>query len=142
SLLLIPQVGFLPPDDPRVAGTIAAIERELLQDGFLRRYSTENVDDGVGGEEGAFLACSLWLVDAYAMTGKLDDAAELFERLSSVRYDLGLLAEDFALVRRRLVGNFPQGFSLIGLINTADNLTNARSPAQQRAHQAAPKNAW
>jgi GH15 family glucan-1,4-alpha-glucosidase len=138
SLLLIPQVGFLPADDPRVMGTIAAIERELLHDGFVLRYSTDHVDDGVGGKEGAFLACSFWLVDAYAMSGRFDDAAELFEKLLAIRNDLGLLAEEYDPVRKRLVGNFPQGFSHIGLINAAYNLINARGPAQQRAHQAPP----
>jgi GH15 family glucan-1,4-alpha-glucosidase len=141
SLLLIPQVGFLPADDPRVRGTIAAIERELVQDGFVRRYSTDHVDDGVGGEEGAFLACSFWLADAYVMLGRLDDAARLFDRLLAVRNDLGLLAEEYDTARRRLVGNFPQGFSHIGLINTAFNLVNARGPAEQRSHRSAPPNA-
>ena len=138
SLLLIPQVGFLPADDPRVVGTVAAIERGLVHDGFVLRYSTEEVDDGVGGREGAFLVCSFWLADAYAMLGRLDDANELFERILAVRNDLGLLAEEYDPVRRRLVGNFPQGFSHIGLINTAFNLIDARGPAQQRSHQTAP----
>jgi GH15 family glucan-1,4-alpha-glucosidase len=136
--LLIPQVGFLPPDDPRVMGTIAAVERELVHDGFVLRYATEKVDDGVGGEEGAFLACSFWLVDAYAMSGRLDEASALFDNLLAIRNDLGLLAEEYDVVRKRLVGNFPQGFSHIGLINAAYNLINARGPAQQRAHQAPP----
>jgi GH15 family glucan-1,4-alpha-glucosidase len=139
SLLLIPQVGFLPPDDPRVVGTIEAIERELFTDTFVLRYSTEKVDDGVGGEEGAFLACSFWMVDAYVMAGRLDDAVDLFEKLLAIRNDLGLLAEEYDAVRKRLVGNFPQGFSHIGLINAAYNLIEAQGPAQQRAHQAAPK---
>jgi GH15 family glucan-1,4-alpha-glucosidase len=138
SLLLIPQVGFLPPDDPRVVGTVAAIEQELLRDGFVLRYSTEHVDDGVGGKEGAFLVCSFWLADAYAMLGRLDDATELFERLLAIRNDLGLLAEEYDPIRKRLVGNFPQGFSHIGLINTAFNLIDARGPAQQRSQRVAP----
>ena len=135
SLLLIPQVGFLSVDDPRVAGTVASIERELLRDGFVLRYATDQVDDGVGGKEGAFLACSFWLADAYAMLGRVDDAVGLFERLLDVRNDLGLLAEQYDGGSGRLVGNFPQGFSHIGLINTAYNLIRARGPATQRSQR-------
>jgi GH15 family glucan-1,4-alpha-glucosidase len=138
ALLLIPQVGFLPEDDPRVAGTVAAIERGLERDGFLFRYSTAEVDDGVGGEEGAFLACSFWLADAYVMLGRIDDATRLFERLLALSNDLGLLAEEYDVVRRRLVGNFPQGFSHVGLINTAYNLVDAYGPARQRSQRVAP----
>jgi GH15 family glucan-1,4-alpha-glucosidase len=138
ALLLVAQVGFLPASDPRVRGTVAAIERELLHDGFVLRYSPEAVDDGVGGEEGAFLACSFWLADAYVMCGRLDDARELFGRLLSLRNDLGLLAEEYDPIRKRLVGNFPQGFSHIGLINTAYNLIQAHGPAKQRAERVAP----
>jgi GH15 family glucan-1,4-alpha-glucosidase len=140
ALLLIPQVGFLSPDDSRVAGTVAAIERELLRDGFVLRYATENVDDGVGGDEGAFLACSFWLADAYVMLGRIDDATRLFERLLSIRNDLGLLAEEYDPVRRRLLGNFPQGLSHIGLIDTAYNLIDAHGPARQRSERVAPTN--
>ncbi|MCV0387785.1 MAG: glycoside hydrolase family 15 protein [Nitrobacter sp.] len=138
SLLLIPQVGFLPADDPRVVGTISAIEQELVCNGFVLRYSTDQVDDGIGGEEGAFLACSFWLADAYVMLGRIDDASKLFESLLAVRNDLGLLAEEYDPVRKRLVGNFPQGFSHIGLINTAFNLIDASGPAQQRSKRVAP----
>lgn len=138
SLLLIPQVGFLPADDPRVVGTITAIEQELVCNGFVLRYSTDQVDDGVGGEEGAFLACSFWLADAYAMLGRTDDASKLFESLLAIRNDLGLLAEEYDPIRKRLVGNFPQGFSHIGLINTAFNLIDATGPAQQRSKRVAP----
>ncbi|MEX2223359.1 MAG: glycoside hydrolase family 15 protein [Candidatus Rokuibacteriota bacterium] len=138
SLLLIPQVGFLPPDDPRVVGTIEAIERELVRDGFVLRYATDEVDDGIGGEEGAFLVCSFWLADAYVMLGRLDDAVKLFDRLLGLRNDLGLLAEEYDPVRKRLVGNYPQAFSHIGLINTAYNLVDARGPAQQRSERVAP----
>ncbi len=139
SLLLIPQVGFLPAEDPRVAGTVQAIERGLLRDGLLRRYSTDLTDDGLQGEEGVFLACSFWLADAYVMLGRLDDAERLFERLLSLRNDLGLLSEEYDVVRRRLIGNFPQGFSHIGLVNTAYNLSRAMGPARQRAEQDAPR---
>ncbi|MGH7399829.1 MAG: glycoside hydrolase family 15 protein [Candidatus Rokuibacteriota bacterium] len=138
SLLLIPQVGFLPPDDPRVVGTIEAIERDLVRDGFVLRYSTDEVDDGIGGEEGAFLVCSFWLADVYVMLGRLDDAVKLFDRLLGLRNDLGLLAEEYDPVRGRLVGNYPQAFSHIGLINTAYNLVDARGPAQQRSERVAP----
>ncbi len=138
ALLLIPQVGFLPVDDPRVAGTVAAIERELLRDGLVLRYSTDEVDDGIGGEEGAFLACSFWLADAYVMLGRTGDGAQLFERLMGLANDLGLLAEQYDSSRRRLVGNFPQGFSHIGLVNTAFNLIEVRGPARQRSERAAP----
>ena len=138
ALLLIPQVGFLPVDDPRVAGTVVAIEQELLRDGFVARYSTDRIDDGIGGEEGAFLVCSFWLADAYAMMGRFDDASRMFERLLSIRNDLGLLAEEFDPVRQRLVGNFPQGFSHVGLINTAYNLIDAHGPAHQRSERVAP----
>ena len=138
ALLLIPQVGFLPVDDPRVAGTVAAIERELLRDGLVRRYSTDEVDDGIGGEEGAFLACSFWLADAYVMLGRTGDGTQLFERLIGLANDLGLLAEQYDSSRRRLVGNFPQGFSHIGLVNTAFNLIEVRGPARQRSERTAP----
>ncbi len=139
ALLLIPQVGFLPVHDPRVKGTIAAIERELKRDGLVLRYLPEEVDDGVGGEEGAFLACSFWLADAYIMCGRDDEAHALFDELLGYRNDLGLLAEEYDPIRKRLVGNFPQAFSHIGLINTACNLARPRTgPAQQRAERRAP----
>ena len=138
SLLLMPQLGFLPPDDPRVAGTIAAVERELMRDGFVLRYSTDQSDDGVGGEEGAFLACSFWLADAYILSGRTDDALALFGRLLGLANDLGLLAEEYDPKGKRLVGNFPQAFSHIGLINTAHNLVKAMGPARQRSQQLAP----
>jgi GH15 family glucan-1,4-alpha-glucosidase len=138
ALLLIPQVGFLPAADPRVQGTVSAIERELLRDGLVLRYVTQEVDDGVGGDEGAFLACSFWLADAYVMLGRMDDAKRLFERLLALGNDLGLLAEEYDLVGRRLLGNFPQGFSHIGLVNTACNLLDAHGPAIQRSERVAP----
>jgi GH15 family glucan-1,4-alpha-glucosidase len=138
SLLLMPLVGFLPPDDPRITGTIAAIERELMHDGFVQRYATQHVDDGVGGPEGAFLACSFWLADAYAVSGRTRDAERLFDHLLGVRNDLGLLAEEYDPVAKRLLGNFPQAFSHIGLVNTAFNLVKAYGPAKQRAQGGAP----
>ncbi|CAM3383681.1 glycoside hydrolase family 15 protein [Bordetella sputigena] len=140
SLLLIPQVGFLPIDDPRVAGTVQAIEKGLLRDGLVMRYVPEQSDDGLAQDEGVFLACSFWLADAYVMQGRLDEGAALFERLLSLRNDLGLLAEEYDPVRQRMVGNFPQAFSHIGLINTAYNLLQAQGPAQQRSRSSAPHN--
>ena len=140
ALLLMPQVGFLDPADHRIKGTVAAIERELMRDGLLRRYATEHVDDGVGGDEGAFLACSFWLADTYIMLGRLADARRLFEDLLALRNDVGLLAEEYDTTGRRLVGNFPQGFSHIGLINTAFNLVDAHGPAKQRSERKAPRN--
>ncbi|MFJ5850530.1 glycoside hydrolase family 15 protein, partial [Streptomyces sp. NPDC092903] len=123
SLLLIPQMGFLPPDDKRVIGTIEAIQRELsTKDGFVLRYPTTGGDagvDGLEGDEGAFLACSFWLADDLAMIGRVDEARQLFERLLSLRNDLGLLAEEWDSRLQRQVGNFPQAFSHVPLIDTA-----------------------
>lgn len=132
SLLLLPQLGFLEADDPRVLGTIAAVERELLVDGFVLRYRTADIDDGMPPGEGAFLACSFWLADAWALTGRQAEARALFERLCGLANDVGLLAEEYDPVARRLVGNFPQAFSHIALINTAFNLMRGARPAQQR----------
>ncbi|WP_034090551.1 glycoside hydrolase family 15 protein [Streptacidiphilus albus] len=127
SLLLIPQVGFLPPDDKRVIGTIEAIQRELLTpDGFVLRYPTSGGAeglDGLPGDEGAFLACSFWLADDLAMIGRLDEARDLFERLLAIRNDVGLLAEEWDPKHKRQVGNFPQAFSHVPLIDTALRLT-------------------
>jgi GH15 family glucan-1,4-alpha-glucosidase len=133
SLLLLPTVGFLPPTDPRIAGTIRAVEQRLFVDGFLLRYDTTTSDDGLPAGEGAFLACSFWLADAYILIGKIDAARRLFGRLLSLRNDLGLLAEEYDTEARRLVGNFPQAFSHIALINTAHNLTRAAKPVEQRS---------
>ncbi|WP_028815601.1 glycoside hydrolase family 15 protein [Streptomyces flavidovirens] len=127
SLLLIPQMGFLPPDDKRVIGTIEAIQRELsTEDGFVLRYPTagENAGlDGLEGDEGAFLACSFWLADDLAMIGRVDEARKLFEKLLGLRNDLGLLAEEWDSRLQRQVGNFPQAFSHVPLIDTALRLT-------------------
>ena len=133
SLLLLPTTGFLPPTDPRIRGTIAAIERHLLVDGLVLRYNSATTEDGLPAGEGAFLACSFWLADAYALLGRVDDAQRLFERLLALRNDLGLLAEEYDTRVQRLVGNFPQAFSHIALVNTAHNLASATKPAQQRA---------
>ncbi len=127
SLLLIPQMGFLPPDDKRVIGTIEAIQRELsTEDGFILRYPTEGEDagvDGLAGDEGAFLACSFWMADDLAMIGRVDEARQLFEKLLALRNDLGLLAEEWDSNLQRQVGNFPQAFSHVPLIDTALRLT-------------------
>ena len=139
SLLLIPYVGFLPSDDPRVIGTVTAIQQRLLDDGFVRRYDTAETNDGLPPEEGAFLACSFWLVDNLVLQGKRDEAIALFERLLALRNDLGLLAEEYDTGARRQVGNFPQAFSHIALINSALNLTRAAGPTQQRAKDQPPK---
>jgi GH15 family glucan-1,4-alpha-glucosidase len=119
SVLLIPHMGFLPADDPRMLSTVAAIERGLTWDGLVLRYATETGVDGLPGHEATFLICSFWLADNYAMAGRLDDAQVLFERLLSLTSPLGLLAEEYHPGLRRQLGNFPQAFSHIGLINTA-----------------------
>ncbi|MEV6950568.1 glycoside hydrolase family 15 protein [Streptomyces sp. NPDC051183] len=120
ATLLIPRVGFLPPEDPRVVGTVDAVRAELGSSGLVRRYSTEGPSvDGLPGDEGAFLACSFWLADALHMTGREKEARALFERLLAVRNDVGLLAEEYDPVAGRQLGNFPQAFSHVGLVNTA-----------------------
>jgi len=134
SLLLLAQVGFIDGADPRFAGTVAAIERDLLVDGFVMRYDTEREPDGLHPGEGAFLACSFWLADAYLTLGRRADARALFERLLAMANDVGLLAEEYDLGRHCLVGNFPQAFSHVALINTAFNLTQQEAhPSEQRA---------
>ena len=133
SLLQIPIVGFLPADDPRVVGTVAAIERGLMADGFVMRYRSETAPDGLPAGEGAFLACSFWLVDAYVLQGRWDEARALFDRLVALGNDVGLLSEEFDPRSGRLIGNFPQAFTHVALINSAFNLTRAEKPAEQRA---------
>ncbi|VVD92842.1 glucoamylase [Pandoraea iniqua] len=122
SALMIPLVGFLPPDDPRVIGTVEAVERELMRDGLVQRYRTSRVDDGLPAGEGAFLACSFWMVDCLVMLGRQRDARKLFERLLSLRNDVGLLAEEYDTHHKRQVGNFPQAFSHIALVHAAIRL--------------------
>ncbi|WP_442894410.1 glycoside hydrolase family 15 protein [Bradyrhizobium sp. AZCC 1708] len=133
SLLLIPAVGFLPPDDERVVSTVEAIERELMVDGFVKRYDTGATDDGMPPGEGMFLACSFWLADAYHMIGRDADSKELFERLLSLCNSVGLLSEEYDVARKRQVGNFPQAFSHIALVNTAHNLTHRDKPSETRS---------
>jgi len=132
SLLLIPCVGFLPVSDSRVEKTIAFIERRLVRDGFVMRYSTEEVEDALPPGEGAFLASSFWLVDVYTLQERFDDAERLFQRLISLRNEVGLLSEQYDPSLNRLVGNFPQAFSHLALINSAYNLTSAKKPVEQR----------
>ena len=133
SLLLLPTTGFLPPTDPRVVRTIEAVERRLFVDGFALRYDTHSSVDGLPPGEGVFLACSFWLVDALLLIGREATARGLFDRLLGVRNDVGLLSEEYDTGARRLVGNFPQAFSHIALVNSANNLERATKPAEQRA---------
>jgi GH15 family glucan-1,4-alpha-glucosidase len=134
ALLQIPLVGFLPASDPRVRGTVAAIEQDLMHNGFLRRYRTrpDGEVDGLPEGEGAFLACTFWLADNYTLQGRMDDARAVFERLLALRNDLGLLAEQYDSAAGRQVGNFPQALSHVSLINTARNLSPKPGPAEHR----------
>jgi len=132
SLLMIPMVGFLPASDARVRGTVEAIERDLMREGFVMRYPTQQEIDGLPPGEGAFLACTFWLADNFSLLGRHEDARNLFERLLQLRNDVGLLSEEYDPGRGRLVGNFPQAFSHISLVNTACNLSRANGPAKHR----------
>lgn len=132
SLLMIPLVGFLPATDPRMRGTVEAVRTELVRDGFVDRYPTLSGVDGLPPGEGTFLACTLWLADNLALMGRTDEAKEIFERVLDLRNDVGLLAEQYDPRERRLVGNFPQALSHIGLVNTARNLSRRGGPAEQR----------
>jgi len=133
SLLLLPAMGFLPPEDPRVRATVEAIEQKLVVNGLVSRYDTGRVDDGLPAGEGAFLACSFWLADAYVLLGRTEEAEQLFERLLRLRNDVGLLAEEYDHDLGRQVGNFPQAFSHISLVGTAHNLTHVEKPVEKRA---------
>ncbi|TDX28415.1 GH15 family glucan-1,4-alpha-glucosidase [Modicisalibacter xianhensis] len=137
SLLLIPQVGFLPVDDPRMVGTIDAIQKDLTHDGFVYRFqSDKKAEHGLTDGEGAFTVCGFWLVDALVMLGRQDEAVQLFDKLLSVRNDLGLLAEEYDPIQKRQLGNFPQAFSHVGLVNSAHNLSccqkGVKGPAEER----------
>jgi GH15 family glucan-1,4-alpha-glucosidase len=132
SLLMLPLVGFLPVDDHRIVGTVDAIQKHLTRDGFVDRYHTESEVDGLPPGEATFLPCSFWMVDNLALLGRRDEARELFQRLLSVRTDLGLLAEQYCPRLKRLLGNFPQAFSHVGLVNSARNLTDREGPAEHR----------
>jgi GH15 family glucan-1,4-alpha-glucosidase len=140
SVLLMPLVGFLPASDPRVRGTVEAIERNLMVDGFVMRYNTQSGKDGLPPGEGAFLACSFWFVDNLVLLGRLSEAEQMFERLCALCNDVGLLSEEYDPHAKRLVGNFPQAFSHIALVNSAHNLFLAQNPLKQRAeHQPKPE---
>jgi GH15 family glucan-1,4-alpha-glucosidase len=138
SLLLLPAIGFLPANDRRVRGTVDAIERHLLVDGYVMRYNSKETRDGLPPGEGAFLACSFWLVDAYVLQGRWQDARTLFDRLLELRNDVGLLSEQYDPRTRRLVGNFPQAFTHLALVNSALNLTRSEKPSEQRAQSQEP----
>jgi GH15 family glucan-1,4-alpha-glucosidase len=133
SLLMMPLVGFLPSKDTRVKGTVAAIEQNLMRDGFVDRYATQHGVDGLPPGEATFLPCSFWLADNLVLQGRRKEAEEMFERLLSVRNELGLLAEEYCPHQKRMLGNFPQAFSHVGLVNTARNLASADGPAEHRA---------
>ena len=141
SLLLLPLVGFLPPTDPRIIGTVRAIEQRLMTGGFVSRYDTGTGVDGFPTGEGAFLACSFWLADNFILQGRIAEARELFERLLALRNDVGLLAEEYDPRTGRQLGNFPQAFSHVALVNTAFNLTRSQGPAEQRAARRHPRHA-
>jgi GH15 family glucan-1,4-alpha-glucosidase len=133
SALMIPLVGFLPAADPMVVGTVAAIQRDLMTDGFVRRYDSAQGVDGLPPGEGAFLPCSFWLADCLGMLGRTAEAAALFERLAGLANDVGLLAEEYDPTTGRMLGNFPQAFTHVSLVNTASNLSSGRRPALHRA---------
>jgi GH15 family glucan-1,4-alpha-glucosidase len=133
SCLMIPLVGFLPPDDPRVRATLRAIAEELVWDGFVLRYRTDPAVDGLPAGEGCFLPCTFWLADNLALQGQMDEARRLFDRLLGLRNDVGLLSEEYDPLDKRFLGNFPQAFSHVSLVNTACNLSRARGPADHRA---------
>ena len=135
ALLLMPAVGFLPGSDPRVKGTVTAIERELMPHGYVLRYDTTKVQDGLPPGEGVFLACSFWMVSALKAIGRKRDAKKLFERLLALRNDLGLLSEEFDVERNRMVGNFPQAFSHIAMVNAAFDLEADGVKIRNRSHR-------
>ncbi len=133
SILLLPSVGFLPPNDPRVRGTLAAVENYLMRDGFVLRHDPREPEQQPA--EGAFLACTLWLADAYVLAGEITRAEELFARVAAIANDLGLFAEEYDTGARRQTGNFPQALTHIALINTAHNLSAAKKSTEKPAMQ-------
>ncbi len=133
SLLMLAPVGFLPPDDPRIVGTVTAIQNELVEDGFVRRYQLDGGIDGLAGTEGTFLMTTFWLADNLALMGRVDEAREIFERLRGLSNDVGLLSEEYDPSAGRMLGNFPQAFSHVSLINTAANLSTPRGPSLMRS---------
>lgn len=135
SVLLMPLVGFLRPEDPRIKGTVAAIEKDLMHDGFVMRYRTTEFDDGLPPGEGTFLACSFWMVDNLALQGRMDEAIAMYERLLALCNDVGLLAEEYDPAAKRLVGNFPQAFSHVALVHTGLNLMKHEQEMAQATGQ-------
>jgi GH15 family glucan-1,4-alpha-glucosidase len=137
SVLMIPLTGFLPADDPRMVSTVAAIEKHLLHDGLVARYNPKSSVDGLEGSEGVFLACNFWLADNYLLQGRREEARKMFERILDLRNDVGLLSEEYDPRERRMLGNFPQGFSHLSLVNSAHNLTATghERPAHHRSHK-------
>ena len=135
SILLLPSVGFLPAMDPRVRGTLAAIEKHMMRDGFVLRHDPREISDEKQPIEGAFLACTLWLADAFVLAGEIDKAQVLFDRVVTIANDLGLLAEEFDSGASRQTGNFPQALTHIALINTAHNLSDAKRASEKPAVQ-------
>jgi GH15 family glucan-1,4-alpha-glucosidase len=143
AVLMMPLVGFLPASDDRVQHTLKAVERELMHEGFVARYDTHGVDDGLPPGEGAFLPCSFWYVDNLALMGRDEEARTMFERLAGLTNDVGLLAEEYDPIAKRQLGNFPQAFTHIQLVNSAFNLNHAtdtetgpgHGPAARRAHR-------
>ena len=132
SLLMLPAVGFLPPRDPRILGTIARVERDLVEGGFVTRYERRRANDGVRGQDAAFLACSFWLVDAYVLAGQRRKARALFKRAAGAFNDVGLASEEYDVKNRRMLGNFPQALTHLSLVNSAFSLQSERGPAQSR----------
>ena len=135
SLLLMPLVGFLPGSDPRVKGTVEAIERELMPHGYVLRYDTAKVQDGLPPGEGVFLACSFWMVSSLKAIGRKRDAQALFDKLLALRNDVGLFSEEFDPDHNRMVGNFPQAFSHIALVNAAFGLEADGAKVRERSHR-------
>jgi GH15 family glucan-1,4-alpha-glucosidase len=129
SLLLLSRVGFVDPNDPIMVATVAAIEQDLVVDGYVRRYRTETNDDGVGGPEGVFLMCSFWLVDTFVSQGRTAEAEQLFQRLVATGNDVGLFAEQYDPRTKEMLGNFPQAFTHVALINSARALVRSRAPS-------------
>jgi GH15 family glucan-1,4-alpha-glucosidase len=138
SLLMLGPVGFLPPDDPRLVGTVAAVQKELVDEGFVRRYQLDRSVDGLDGGEGAFLMTTFWLADNLALMGRTDEARQIFERLRRLSNDVGLLSEEYDPSTGRMLGNFPQAFSHVSLINTAANLSTPGGPSLMRSGRAGP----
>ena len=130
---MIPLVGFLPADDPRVVGTIEGVQRELMADGFVQRYHSEEGVDGLPAGEGVFLPCSFWLADCLNLLGRTAEARALFDRLLGLTNDVGLLSEEYDPAAKRLLGNFPQAFTHVSLVNSAGNLSGTTRPAAHRA---------